>query len=138
MTGPQVAYEVRAGRGRPARTPGRRSQRGAVTAETAMVLPVLVLLTLALVWLLALAAAQTRVVDAAREVARAVARDEPRAEALSLGRRVAPAGADIRVATGGGHVVVDVSAEVRGPGGLIRFLPGVTVEAEAVAAAEQP
>ena len=103
-----------------------------------MVLPVLVLLTLALVWLLALAAAQTRVVDAAREVARAVARDEPRSAALSLGRRVAPAGADIQVATGDGHVVVDVSAEVRGPGGLIRFLPGVTVEAEAVAATEQP
>jgi hypothetical protein len=102
-----------------------------------MVLPVLVLLTLALVWLLALAAAQTRVVDAAREVARAVARDEPRAAALALGRRVAPEGADIRVRTGDGHVVVDVSAVVRGPGGLIRFLPGVTVEAEAVAAAEQ-
>ena len=66
------------GRSRPAPLAGRRrrSQRGAVTAETAMMLPVLVLITLALVWLLALAAAQTRVVDAAREVARAVARDD--------------------------------------------------------------
>jgi hypothetical protein len=50
---------------------------------------------------------------------------------------VAPEGADFRVRTGDGHVVVDVSAVVRGPGGLVRFLPGVTVEAEAVAAAEQ-
>jgi Flp pilus assembly protein TadG len=113
-----------------------RSQRGAVTAETVMVMPVLVLLTLALVWLLTLAAAQTRVVDAAREVARAVARDEARGAALELGRRVAPPGADIHVRTGDGQVVVDVSAAVRGPGGLVRFVPGVTVEGHAVAAAE--
>ena len=117
--------------------PGRaRSTRGAVTAETAMMLPLLVATTLALVWLLALAAAQTRVVDAAREVARAVARDEPRAAALALGRRVAPEGAEFRVRSGEGHVVVDVTAEVRGPGGLFRFAPGVTVDARAVAAAE--
>jgi Flp pilus assembly protein TadG len=120
-------------------TPSRgraRSTRGAVTAETAMMLPLLVATTLALVWLLALAAAQTRVVDAAREVARAVARDEPRAAALALGRRVAPEGAEFRVRSGEGHVVVDVTAEVRGPGGLFRFAPGVTVDARAVAAAE--
>lgn len=118
-------------------TPGRaRSARGAVTAETAMMLPLLVVTTLTLVWLLALAAAQTRVVDAAREVARAVARDEPRPAALALGRRVAPAGAAFRVRTAAGQVVVDVTAEVRGPGGLFRFAPGVTVDARAVAAAE--
>ena len=117
--------------------PGRaRTARGAVTAETAMMLPLLVATTLALVWLLALAAAQTRVVDAAREVARAVARDESRAAAVALGRRVAPDGAQFRVRSGEGQVVVDVTAEVRGPGGLFRFAPGVTVEARAVAAAE--
>lgn len=101
-----------------------------------MVLPVLALLTLLLAWGLALAAAQTRVVDAAREVARAVARDEPRGVALGLGRRVAPEGADIRVRTSPGRVVVDVSARVGGPGGLARFVPPVTLEAEAVAATE--
>ena len=101
-----------------------------------MMLPLLVLTTIALVWLLSLAAAQTRVVDAAREVARAVARDEPRGSAVALGRRIAPPGADIRIASGDGHVVVDVAAEVRGPGGLFRFTRGVTVQAEAVAALE--
>ncbi|NUR08227.1 MAG: pilus assembly protein TadE, partial [Nocardioidaceae bacterium] len=75
----------------------RRGQRGAVTAETMMVIPVLVALAMALVWLVALAATQVRVVDSAREVARAVARDEPRATAVSLGRRVAPAGSRITV-----------------------------------------
>jgi len=103
-----------------------------------MMLPLLVLTTLALVWLLSLAAAQTRVVDAAREVARAVARDEPRAGAVDLGRRIAPPGSHIRVRTGDGRVVVGVVAEVRGPGGLFRFTPGVTVDAEAVAALESP
>lgn len=116
---------------------GGRCERGAVAAETVMVMPVLAALTLALVWLLVLAAAQTRAVDAAREVARAVARDEPRGAAVALGQRVAPDGADIAVSTGGGEVVVEVRADVRGPGGLVRFLPAVTVEAEAVAALEE-
>ena len=138
MTQPHVHRAALADRIRSARAAGQRSQRGAVTAETVMVMPVLVLLTLALVWLLTLAAAQTRVVDAAREVARAVARDEPRGAALALGRRVAPPGADIRVRTGDGQVVVDVSAAVRGPGGLVRFVPGVTVAGQAVAATETP
>ena len=136
---PTLSHVTGVGRSRPTPLAGRaRSQRGAVTAETAMMLPVLVLLTLALVWLLALAAAQTRVVDAAREVARAVARDEPRGSAGSLGRTVAPAGADIRVREGDGRVVVEVVAQVHGPGGLFRFAPGVTVDAEAVAAMEAP
>lgn len=107
-----------------------------MTAETAVVLPVLVALTMALVWLLSLATAQTRVVDAARETARAVARDDPRAAAIVLGRRVAPAGADIEVVETDGLVTVRVKAPVPGPGGLLRFLPRAVVAAEAVAAAE--
>ena len=103
-----------------------------------MVLPVLAALTLALAWMVALAAGQARVVDAAREVARATARDEPRATALALGRRVAPAGSRISIRDDGGAVVVTVAAEVSGPGGLLRFLPGVRLDAEAVAAKEAP
>lgn len=102
-----------------------------------MVMPVLAALTIALVWLLALAAAQTRTVDAAREVARALARDEPRGTAVELGRRVAPAGADFDISSGSGDVTVEVRAAVGGPGGLFAFLPDVTVRAEAVAAREQ-
>jgi hypothetical protein len=117
--------------------PGRRTEAGAATAEAVMVMPMLAALTLALVWLLALAATQTRAVDAAREVARALARDEPRATALELGRRVAPAGADFVVGGGTSDVTVEVRADVGGPGGLLAFLPDVTVRAEAVAAREQ-
>lgn len=119
-----------------ARTVSRALCRGAVTAETAMVIPVLVAITLGMVWLVSLAATQVRLVDAAREVARAVARDEPRAAALALGRRVAPEGASIQVADHGQTVTVTVAAEVQGPGGLFRFLPAVAVDADAVTAKE--
>ena len=120
----------------PGGRPGRTDEDGAVTAETVMVLPVLVALTLGLVWLVGLASAQVRVVDSAREVARAVARDEPSAEALALGHRVAPAAARIHVASDGDLVEVSVVAPVAGPAGLFRFLPPVHVDATAVAARE--
>lgn len=101
-----------------------------------MVLPVLVATALALVWVLALAGTQLRVVDAARETARAAARDESRATAVDLGRRVAPRGSTVELSDGGGLVTVRVRARVQGPGGLLGFLPGVDVEGEAVAARE--
>lgn len=115
----------------------RAAGRGAVTAETAVVLPVLIAVAIGLAWVVSLGVAHVRVVDAARETARALARDEQPAAALSLGRRVAPQGATISVQERTGTLVVTVSAEVRGPGGLFRFLPGVEVDAEAVAAKEQ-
>jgi TadE-like protein len=113
-----------------------RTDRGAVTAETVMVLPLLVAVALGLAWLLSLASAQVRVVDAAREVARAVARDDSQAAAVGLGRRVAPRGSTFSVSRQGDTVVVRVRSEVRGPQGVFAFLPGVRVGAEAVAAAE--
>lgn len=101
-----------------------------------MVLPVLVAFTLGLVWLVSLAAAQVRVVDAARETARAIAREETVVAAVAAGARVAPSGARIAVSRSGAEVRVHVVAEVEGPGGLGGVLPGVEVEAEAVTAPE--
>lgn len=115
---------------------GPTAEDGAVTAETVMVIPVLVAVTLGLVWVLALAATQIRVVDAAREVARAAARDESRSSAVALGHRVAPEGARIGLSEQHGTVVAHVVAEVQGPGGLFRFVPGIEVESEAVATRE--
>ena len=54
----------------------RASERGAATAELAMVLPLLVAVAIGLVWLLSVGAAQVRAVDAARETARALARGD--------------------------------------------------------------
>jgi hypothetical protein len=114
----------------------QKDERGAVTAETAVVLPVLVLIAIALAWLVAFGVSQVRVVDAARETARALARGEDPDVALALGRQVAPDGADLRVSTEGGTVRVVVTAEVRGPGGILGFVPGFDAHAEAVAAQE--
>jgi hypothetical protein len=111
-------------------------ERGAVTAEAVMVLPLLVGLTIGLVWLLSLAVTQVRVTDAAREVARALAREESRGSAVDLGRKVAPEGSRIAVRQDGRTWVVHVSAGVSGPGGLFRFLSEVVVDADAVAAKE--
>lgn len=117
-------------------SPRPRGERGAVTAEAAMALPVLVLFTLAMAWLVSLGVTQVRALDAAREVARAAARSDSPAQAVSLGRRVAPQGSRVTVDAGPELVVARVSSPVRGPGGLFGALGAHTVEAEAVAAAE--
>lgn len=113
-----------------------RAARGAVTAETAVVLPVLVAVTLGLVWGVSLAVAQVRIVDAAREAARAAARDESLAEAVRVASRVAPSGAKVVVVREQDTVRARVSARVAGPGGVFDLLPGVELDAEAVAARE--
>ena len=60
-----------------------------------------------------------------------------RAASLAVGRQVAPAGADIAVSHDGDRVVATASSVVEGPGGLLGFLPEVTVDAEATALAEE-
>lgn len=117
--------------------PLRDRERGAATAELVMVLPVLVAVTIGLVWLLSVAAAEVRTVDAARETARALARGDDRAEATDRGIRVGATGTRVSVQATGDQVVATARARVRGPGGLFRFLPGVTVHARAVAVAEE-
>jgi len=115
----------------------RRGERGAVTAELAMALPLLVAVTVGLVWLLSVGAAQIRVVDAARETARAVARGDDRAAAVALGQRVAPDGATFAITGAGDEVHVEAEAWADGPGGLFGFLPRVRLHAEAVTSSEE-
>lgn len=107
-----------------------------MTAELALGLPLVLAVTVGLVWLLAAASAQIRVVDAARESARSVARGDTESAARDLAQRIAPPGATIEVVVEGGRVSVTASAEVAGPGGLFDFLPGVTVRSRAVAVLE--
>jgi Flp pilus assembly protein TadG len=112
-----------------------RGERGAVTAETALVLPLLVAVTVGMVWLVSLGLTQMQVTDAAREAARAVARGESRDRATGLARRAAP-GAEVTIGEEGGTVVVSVRRRVGPPGGVLDGLAGATLEAEAVALAE--
>jgi Flp pilus assembly protein TadG len=113
----------------------RCNQRGAATAELALGIPVLVSLTIGLVWLLAIGVAQVQMVDAARETARAGARGDDEAAAVSRGRQVAP-GAVVTLTMSDGDVVATASDVVTPPGGLLGFLPAVHVHAEAVTSAE--
>ena len=118
------------------RTRPHRGERGAVTAELALALPLLLAVTTGLVWLLTLATAQSRVVDASREAARAVARGDDVGLARDLAVRIAPEGARVTVSTEGDRVVVATTARVTGPGGLFAALPGVEVASRAVTTRE--
>jgi Flp pilus assembly protein TadG len=111
-------------------------QRGAVTAELALGIPLLLAVVAALVWLLAVGAGQVRVVDAAREAARAVARGDDQAAAVARAEQVAGDGARVSVDSAGGQVRVLVTRDLDGPGGLLDALPGATLSSEAVAAVE--
>ena len=109
-------------------------QRGSVTAETAIVLPVLVLMLVAAGWAVGLVVAQIRCLDAARDVARAVARGEPVDAARRLGARSAPPGSTVEVARTGEDVTVVVTGSVGTPvpggGRPVQVRGRATVQAE--------
>jgi len=113
-----------------------RNDNGAVTAETAIALPILTVFTLTMVWFVSWGITAVRAQDAAREAARVVARGDPVPVASELARRVAPAGSAVSVQTNPRSVLVVVTARVRGPGGAFGFLPGITVHGQAEAATE--
>jgi Flp pilus assembly protein TadG len=126
--------------GEPAELPARASksaEHGAVTAELAMAVPLLLAVTVGLVWLLTLGTAQVLMVDAAREAARAAARGDSAEAALARGRQVAPAGAVLTLTTLDDRVVVSGTVEVDGVGGMLEVLPSVELAAEAVSAREE-
>jgi hypothetical protein len=112
--------------------PGPGGDRGFVTAETAVVLPVLVAFAMALVWALLAASAQIQCVDAARVGARAAARQDPPDAVEDMARAVAPHGARVSIGRTGDLVHVIVVAK---PLGAVA-LP-FEVRHEAVAEAEE-
>lgn len=117
------------------RSQTRAAELGAVTAETAMALPLVAVFAVTMAWMVALGITQVRALDAARETARSAARSDGPGEAVALGRRVAPAGSRIVVRRSDGAVVVRVTSPVRGAGLLGRW-SRFEVHAEAVAAQE--
>ncbi|MGW2298394.1 TadE family type IV pilus minor pilin [Streptomyces violaceorubidus] len=111
---------------------GSGPDSGFVTAEAAVVLPVLVVFTMALVWGLLVVAAQIQCVDAARTGARAAARQDPVDAVVEVAREAAPRGARVTVSQKAGLVRVVVVAEPPALHGL-----PFEVREEAVASAEQ-
>ena len=122
----------RRGRGGGARSAGR----GMVTAEAALVIPVLVALAAALAWVVALGVVQVRLVDAAREAARVAARGEAAAEVQRAALSAAPDGSTVRVQRNGDSWVAEVSVEVGTDLPLVGLLPAVGMSARSVSAAE--
>ncbi|ACZ29367.1 hypothetical protein Xcel_0328 [Xylanimonas cellulosilytica DSM 15894] len=93
---------------------GRRPERGAVTAELAIGLPVVVLLLVAVLTIAAASGAQLRALDAARAGARAVAIGQDAATVRAVVDHVGGAGSDLRLEHDGEWVVVEVSRPVAG------------------------
>jgi Flp pilus assembly protein TadG len=104
-----------------------------VTAETAVVLPVLLFVLAAAVAVVTVLGAQLRCVDAAREGARAAARGEPDTAVSRLVGRLSPDGAETRVSGDADEVRVRVTVRVA-PVGALPF--AVTVSGDAVAVRE--
>lgn len=97
-----------------------KSQAGMVTAEAAVLAPV-VAASLALgVWIVSLGHLQVRLVDAARDTARLVARGEPADAAVARVRSTAPDHTEFMVDRGGGFVTVRVVRSSPAP------LPGLS------------
>jgi Flp pilus assembly protein TadG len=110
-----------------------------VTAETAVVLPVLLLVLAGAVAAVTVVGAQLRCVDAAREAARAAARGEAAAAVASVAAGTAPRGAGTAVAVAGDDVTVTVSAEVSPLGPLpLRVSVSATAVARREPGAEDP
>lgn len=88
-----------------------------VTAETAVVLPVLLLVLAGAVAAVTVVGAQLRCVDAAREGARAAARGDDVTVVRALAAEAAPAGAEVSVTVSGAdvHVVVTARTAPLGP-----------------------
>lgn len=102
-----------------------------VTAETAVVLPVLLLVLAGAVAAVTLVGAQLRCVDAAREGARAAARGDTVAAVSAIADRAAPDGAVTAVMVSGEEVRVTVTADVPALG-VLPLRVGVAAQAVAL------
>lgn len=111
----------------------RFGDAGMVTAETAVVLPVLVFVLAAALAAVSVVTAQMRCTDAAREGARAAARGESSAAVQEIAASSAPDASTVSVDRDGETVTVRVSAAVPLFPGLG---PSITVSDSATAALE--
>jgi Flp pilus assembly protein TadG len=110
-------------------------QRGTVTIEMALALPVLITVLLLGTWSIGLVVLNIRCIDAARDVARAVARGESVDQAQAIGRRTVPT-ATITVKRDASDIRVTVTAAPTKSPPLLTFLSPASLTATAVLQAE--
>lgn len=101
----------------------RDRERGSVLLETAVAIPVLLAVTVALAWGLALVGTAAALGDAVRQVARDVARGVPAGEALESARTAMP-DATITIEDIAGSAMVVARRSVPAP---VPMLAGITV-----------
>lgn len=107
--------------------PRRRSDRGSVVVEAALVIPVLLAVTVLLVWVTSLGATYVRLLDVAQTAARQVARGVTSVDA--------PTGVTVAVSEHDGMVHAEASEEVVPP--LLGFVEWrMTISAQAYAVPE--
>ena len=103
-----------------------------VTAESAVVIPVLLLVLAVVLSALSVGVDQLRCVDAARVGARSAARGDSTVRSADLARASAPTGARVGVQVGGDFAVVTVAVHRQ-----LAWLVGVDVASTATAPVEQ-
>lgn len=106
------------------------------TAELAVITPLVVVVTVLLLWTASLGYTQVRLTDAAREAARMVARGDTVAEAERVARDQAPEGSEVVIAQRDGVVEVVVSVRSTLPGTWFDDPVGRDLSSTAVAALE--
>lgn len=114
----------------------RRSESGAVTAEAAFGICLLVLVAIGLAWMICLGVVAVQAQDAAREAARALARGDSTEQAVDLAEQVAPKGSSVSTSLEGRLARVTVRSPVRGPGGIFGFIGPLVISGQAVGLVE--
>ncbi|MFC4010909.1 TadE family type IV pilus minor pilin [Nonomuraea purpurea] len=112
----------------------RSASRGSVTAETAAMLPALMVVLAAALWAIQAVGVQLECVDAARAAARAAARGEPLDQVRDVARAVTHPEAQVDIARDEETTKVQITVQVRPAWG--RSLPAVRVSATAIADTE--
>jgi hypothetical protein len=111
-------------------------ETGMVTAETAIVVPIVAAFALALLWLISAAIAEIRLVDASRDAALALARGVDEADVRAQVATTGPADSQLLVVRDGDDVTVEVSLSAEPPGWLLAALPAIPLHATATTKAE--
>lgn len=112
-----------------------RPERGSVIAETAIAIPCLLAIGIALLWALGVATTTLALSDAAGQAARAAARGEPAGVVAGLAAQAAPR-AQVAVQMGESLVSVALTQQVSIPLPLLDGL-AITIQRSATAAREE-
>ena len=110
---------------------------GFATAETAVLLPVLVLLLVVGATLARAYRTELALQDAAKVTARSLARGDGEGDALRRGRAVGPPGVRLQVGRRSGLVDVQASQDLVAPDVLRHMLPRLALRASAAALDER-